>query len=110
MFPSFVNFSVQLYADSDPEYNSVEGMQIFMSGHPAGTSKRNLLRWQQLVESGEFRKFDYEEDNLTKYGLLEPPSINLSKIKVPVALFCGLTDKLSNMKDAKWARDQLTSL
>jgi len=45
---------------------------------------------------------------LSRYGSKEPPIYDLSKIdKVPIALFCGSTDRLASPEDYKWLKGQL---
>jgi len=48
---------------------------------------------------------------LAIYGTETPPDIALNNIKtVPIAMFVGAKDDLSDPKDAQWAKDQIKSV
>lgn len=61
---------------------------------PAGASTKQALHYIQLIRSGDFRQFDYEDKKLNHimYGSQIPPSYNLTQITVPVNLFYSKDD------------------
>lgn len=57
--------------------------------------------------------FDYKDKkiNILHYGQDTPPILDISTITdVPVAMFVGMEDSLSNFKDDRWARDTIPSV
>lgn len=81
-----------------------------MQHFPAGTSKKNLLHWLQMYETGEFKDYDYgTKHNKQIYGTATPPAWDLSKIKFPVHLFAGDYDMLADPTDVQRLYDELTN-
>ena len=81
-----------------------------MGHYPSGTSFKSVDHYAQIVDSGEFKKFDYGSDteNEKRYGTAKPPTIDLTNIKkVPIAMFVGFQDELADNTDAKWTHSQL---
>jgi pimeloyl-ACP methyl ester carboxylesterase len=74
---------------------------------PAGTSVHNLQHWLQGMRYDGFRMYNYGIGNLAKYGKLDPPKYDLSKICVPTALFSGTLDELAVPEDVAWTISQL---
>lgn len=66
---------------------------------PAGVSTKSVIHVAQLMTSTRFHKFDYDVENLFKYGSLIAPSYNLNNVKAPVALWYGDNDWLSSVID-----------
>lgn len=66
-------------------------------GHlPAGASTKTIVHFVQLVNSGQFRMYDYgASNNWKKYGQQIPPRYNLSSISLPIVLFSSFDDWLS---------------
>jgi len=76
--------------------------EVYMSLVPSGTSVKNIAHFAQLVRSTSFRQYDYGKDeNMKQYGQPTPPDFDLSVLKVPVALFTGGQDDLSDPKDVE---------
>ena len=99
-------------ADSKPELMSKKGYANYGKLFPAGTSVQCLEHFQQLIISGEFKKFDYgnKEKNLEKHGQEKPPLYEISNIKdFPIMLVCGKTDLLASPLDYERLNDELTS-
>jgi lysosomal acid lipase/cholesteryl ester hydrolase len=69
---------------------------MLMGHFPHGTSARSLNHLGQLIKTGEFREYDYKKKkNIEKYGAPKPPFVpleDISKSKVPVAIFAGMND------------------
>lgn len=66
-----------------------------LSHTPSGASIKQLEHFGQLMKSGHFRKFDrgYIRNQL-EYNRMTPPDYDLSKVKVPVALYYSMNDML----------------
>ncbi|XP_044729301.1 gastric triacylglycerol lipase-like [Chrysoperla carnea] len=72
-------------------------------GHlPSPTSVRTVVHFGQGVRSGKFRYYDFGgKENEARYGTKTPPQYNISQITVPIALYCGQNDWLSQLKDVE---------
>ena len=83
----------------------VDRMAVMGSNEPGGTSIRNMLHWQQLMDSGEFGLHDFgPEGNLEFYGTETAPLYDCSKLKermadMPIYLAIGDRDMLANLED-----------
>lgn len=66
-----------------------------LSHTPSGASIKQLEHFGQLMKSAHFRKFDrgYLRNQL-EYNRATPPDYDLSKVKVPVALYYSMNDML----------------
>ena len=77
---------------------------VYLDNIPAGSSTRPFVHYAQLhLRDREFRKYDYgsQEGNMAHYGQPEPPLYDLSKVKVPTALFLGDKDDLATVADGQ---------
>ena len=78
--------------------------------YPAGTSTRCIGHFKQMVVTGEFKKYNYEDDdeNMKRYGQVDPPHYQLSNIKgLHILMVCGTSDNLASPADYLWLRDEL---
>ena len=69
---------------------------------PAGTSDKCFEHFEQMLVTGEFKKFDYGKaaDNQKAYGSDKPPAYDWENIEgFNIALICGNSDLLSSPKD-----------
>ena len=58
-----------------------------------------------MHDADDFQQYNYNKHvNLAVYGDIQPPSIDLSKIEVPVAMFVGKQDELATPEMALWTR------
>jgi len=66
-------------------------------------SQKYFLHIVQMVKTGRFQKFDHgsSKKNMEAYGEPIPPEIDISQIKVPIAMFMPQNDILGNIKDSK---------
>lgn len=81
-------------------------MPIIATHIPGGASSKMFMHYGQGIQSGYFRQFDYgEATNKLKYNNPEPPSYDVSKLKIPHTIFCASNDWLSRLDDV----DQLIS-
>lgn len=67
-----------------------------MVNTPSGSSIRTIFHYFQIMKSGEFTKFDYENKRLNreKYGSDTPPLYNLTQVTTPVNLYYSKDDTL----------------
>ncbi|XP_063922161.1 gastric triacylglycerol lipase-like [Zophobas morio] len=66
---------------------------LYFGYWPGGVSVNQIQHYLQLIKSRKFQKFDYgPTENLKEYGTENPPTYNLSRIKLPVCLFYGEND------------------
>lgn len=78
---------------------------------PAAISTKQLLHYSQHFNKPYFRQYDYGPlENLAKYGSLEPPKYDLSKVTIPVYLYLGQNDKLADSDDVGCLIEQLGNL
>lgn len=68
-------------------------------GHiPGGGSTKSYMHFAQSVSSGKFALYDYGSTaNRNHYRQHVPPVVDLSNIKVPVAMFAGKEDDLGDI-------------
>eukprot|EP00440_Ansanella_granifera_P058470 gb/GFBE01063371.1/.p1 GENE.gb/GFBE01063371.1/~~gb/GFBE01063371.1/.p1 ORF type:complete len:430 (+),score=95.49 gb/GFBE01063371.1/:1-1290(+) len=63
---------------------------------PAGTPMRNIVQFQQFIDSGRVGDFDFgAAGNLAAYGQSDVPNATFSTIKVPMALLFAGNDDLA---------------
>ena len=72
--------------------------------HHARTSKTSfytILHYGQNITNKCFHAYDWYDssENMRRYGSLQPPVYQLSKVQVPVALFWSPKDSLSSRED-----------
>lgn len=92
----------------DPDEFEEEFFRVFVNHLPAGTSLMNYEHYGQIGINKRFARYDYGPiGNLRKYNSTIPPSYDLGKVTMPVALFAGKNDPLSALKDVELLRDQL---
>ena len=94
-------FMIGMNSDEDTTPISATGLETYFGHFPSGSSFRNLIHFRQNVLTGRFAKFDFgREENFKKYGSEVSPEYDLTKISgTPIALFCGLKDKMASKED-----------
>lgn len=61
---------------------------VMVAHLPDSTSTRNILHHAQLINSGEFKQYDFGEyENLERYNSVTSPAYNLSRITTRVSLY-----------------------
>ncbi|KAK5640032.1 hypothetical protein RI129_010843 [Pyrocoelia pectoralis] len=98
----FLDVCVGLYVASrglkPSKFNNTDKTALVRRGY-SSASLRQVLHYAQNIKSGHFRKYDYGRvRNIGRYGTLEPPEYNLSKVTAPVALFYSNEDMLMSPK------------
>lgn len=60
-------------------------MRSFIEYAPAAVSVNQLHHFLQLIRTGEFRQFDYNDEwkNIAVYGRRVPPAYDLTKVTAP---------------------------
>ena len=76
-----------------------------------GTSVKLLLQYLQNAKTKAFARYDYgREKNLLIYNSSSPPTYDLKKVTMPVALYTGRNDHLSSIEDVALLREQLPNV
>ncbi|KAJ6657771.1 hypothetical protein lerEdw1_001958 [Lerista edwardsae] len=66
-----------VYNGIDPDFNSV----------------KTLVHWRQVIESHEFKNFDYGYKNKAVYNTSTPPFYKVEDMSVPTAVWSGANDR-----------------
>ncbi|XP_047477840.1 lipase 3-like [Penaeus chinensis] len=78
---------------------------------PAGTSVHSVTHFGQLMTSDGFYKFDHgPRGNLLRYGQRQPPLYDLSRVRIPVAIFAGENDYLADPQDVELTERELPNV
>ncbi|XP_063702781.1 lipase 3-like [Culicoides brevitarsis] len=74
-------------------------------------SSKILWHFAQVQNSERFEKYDYgKEENLMRYGSIQPPLYNLTRVTVPIVLAYGTRDSLTKAEDTEILIPQLKSI
>ncbi|XP_011499581.1 PREDICTED: lipase 3-like [Ceratosolen solmsi marchali] len=104
----FCSNSLFLIAGYNPEQLDYSLLSKIWSDFPSGTSMKLFIHWLQQMTVNKLRKFDYGSRlNLEVYNNSRPPSYDLSKIQVPVAVFWSENDWLVDKKDVQYFYNQI---
>ncbi|KAI8433087.1 hypothetical protein MSG28_013945 [Choristoneura fumiferana] len=77
----------------------------------SGTSVETFAHYGQLETSKKFSKFDYGlVENLKRYGSATPPEYDFKASNVPVVMFQGLNDHITDVADTDWVVEQLPNV
>jgi len=86
-------------------------LPIYLAHTPAATSVQTTVHYAQLIQSGNFRKFDYgKTKNKLYYRQETPPSYDLNAVTTKVALFWSDNDWLAAPEDVSWLATKLNNL
>lgn len=58
-------------------------------------SKKQLMHYLQLYQTGKFQRFDYKDENQSFYGTSTPPEYILSNVTAPAYLYHAEQDILT---------------
>ncbi|XP_055308819.1 lipase 1-like, partial [Sitodiplosis mosellana] len=94
-----------------PSIQYYDGMILSMSHYPAGSSYKQFVHFGQLMATGKFHKFDYEDEakNMEMYGSQLPPEYDLSKITTKIHMLYGSNDFLAPLENIPLIVEKLTS-
>jgi lysosomal acid lipase/cholesteryl ester hydrolase len=77
--PAICKFGISFFTDSDPSVDSTARLAVFSGHFPSGTSLRCFAHYGQMVNSGNFQRYDFGEyENKKKYGQKTPPMIDMT--------------------------------
>ncbi|XP_044761996.1 lipase 3-like isoform X1 [Coccinella septempunctata] len=100
----YINMLVIFFAAGNANFDQAAKFDLmkFSQTTPNTSSIRQAYHYVQVMRRGRFTKYDYgPEKNLKKYGSIEPPEYNLSKVTSPVALFYGKNDMYNDYRRDK---------
>ncbi|KAH8378077.1 hypothetical protein KR093_009049 [Drosophila rubida] len=111
-FRNTCKYVIMLLVGMDsPQYNETLTPVLF-SHYLAGSSLKALEHYRQLLETGGFYKFDYQNPsaNLRRYGRRTPPEYKVENINCKVALYYSRNDLLTSYKDVQDLRKKLPNV
>lgn len=91
----------------DPAQLEPEFLPIAFAHYPCGSSMKNAVHLAQIIASDRFAQYDYGLENFRRYGSLQPPVYDLSKVPFNVSLYVGKNDRLSAIEDVDRLRAEL---
>ncbi|XP_028159020.1 lipase 1-like [Ostrinia furnacalis] len=98
-------------AGMDPEELEPEFLPVVMSHYPSGTSRKGGTHLLQQGLKKSFAQMDYGvEKNLVVYNSVSPPSYDLGKVRMRVALIAAANDGMSALADVKLLRARLPNV
>ncbi|KRX80998.1 Gastric triacylglycerol lipase [Trichinella sp. T6] len=85
-------------------------LPVYMAHTPSGTSVSNIMHFSQMIQQGEFKKFDYGSHENTKiYNQPESPKYKVGNMLVPVVLYWGGNDVFTVESDITRLSGELKS-
>ncbi|XP_070394593.1 gastric triacylglycerol lipase-like isoform X3 [Dermacentor albipictus] len=93
------------------QLNIQSRLSVYLSHDPSGTSVRNIYHLTQLIRCNCFRKYDYGMLlNILNYQTWRPPRYELSRVRVPVALYHSAGDWYADPWDVARLQRELPSV
>lgn len=92
---------------------NVSMISFYLDHLPAGTSSETFVHYTQLFLKGNdaFDRYDWgPEENMVRYGQVDPPPMDFSLITTPTALFVGDSDDLATVADNEVLASRLPNL
>ena len=100
---------VKFIGGGDARYDNEKRYGFILAHYPAGTSLMTQKHWDQNVQTGRFKRFDYGvTGNLQHYNQVTAPDYDVSRITMPVNLFVTNQDSISDPADFQILRSHLT--
>ena len=98
--------------EGDPSVDDLESIRVYTSHAPAGAAMGYLEHIGQIHLARRFQYFDYgPEENQARYNSTTPPEMDPASIRnVPIAIFNGRFDLLSDIQDVNWLAQQLSNV
>ena len=98
-----------------PRLDDKDSQMLGRICHHARTSKTSfftILHYGQNITNKCFHAYDWydAQENLKRYGCVDPPLYNLTKVSVPVALFWSTKDTLSSRQDMERLVEELPNI
>lgn len=109
LIPGYGEYYISHTSDTRGDLSNIDSLQKFWYHYPKGSNTANFLQWGACMRCEYLAERNYDEAvNMRKYGQLEPPPVDLTKIhSVPVALLCGKYDMFSPVEDSEWIKSQV---
>ncbi|KFP72736.1 Lipase member M, partial [Acanthisitta chloris] len=85
-------------------------LDVYTSHYPDSTSVKNVIHWAQVTKSGEFKAFDYGNENRAVYHQDRPPLYQVEEMPVPTAVWSGGQDWVADWKDVLQLLPRITHL
>ncbi|XP_006880458.1 PREDICTED: lipase member K [Elephantulus edwardii] len=106
---SNVLFSLSGY---DANNLNMSRLDVYMMQGLAGTSVQNMLHWAQAVQSGKLQAFDWgsPNQNMIHFNQDTPPLYNVTKMKIPTAVWNGGHDVMADIKDVENLLPKISNL
>ncbi|XP_062958975.1 lipase member K isoform X2 [Cynocephalus volans] len=91
------------FSGFDPKNLNTSRLDVYLAQNPAGTSVQNMLHWAQAVNTGRLQAFDWgnPDQNMMHFHQRTPPLYNVTKMKVPTAIWSGGHDIVADPKDVE---------
>ncbi|XP_072401313.1 lipase member N-like isoform X1 [Diabrotica undecimpunctata] len=88
-----------------------EVVPLIVKLFPVAISVKSLVHFAQIsLNNGTFQQYDYgDELNMKKYNSKTPPKYDIDKLKIPITIFAGSHDILSEIQDVHRFYDSLKS-
>ncbi|XP_069681186.1 lipase 3-like [Periplaneta americana] len=84
---------------------------VYLNNANAGSNFKQMVHYIQLSKSGRFCQYDYgKTENLIRYNRTQPPSYNISKTEVPVAIFYSEADTNADVTDVMKLYNELPNV
>ncbi|NWI69338.1 LIPM Lipase, partial [Todus mexicanus] len=74
-------------------------LDVYTSHFPDGTSVKTVMHWAQVINSEEFKAFDYGSENPTVHHQETPPSYQVEEMPVPTAVWSAGEDWVVDWRD-----------
>ncbi|CAG9134874.1 unnamed protein product [Plutella xylostella] len=86
-------------------------LPVILGHMPTGSSAHQFVHYGQLVLNGRFCRYDFgEKKNMEYYNSPTPPDYDLSQVSVPVSMFAGGNDWLSDPTDVNQLKTKLPNV
>ncbi|XP_015266042.1 PREDICTED: lipase member M-like [Gekko japonicus] len=85
-------------------------VDVYTALFPDYTSVKQIIHWGQLIKTRETRYFDYGSENIEKYNQTIPPLYRIEDITVPVAIWTGGQDWVSQPEEAEQLSSRLKNV
>nr|XP_027229359.1 lipase 3-like isoform X1 [Penaeus vannamei]XP_027229367.1 lipase 3-like isoform X1 [Penaeus vannamei]XP_027229373.1 lipase 3-like isoform X1 [Penaeus vannamei] len=82
------------------DYVDKDYLPVIFAHTPAGTSRRVVTHFLQVIASERFQAYDHgTKRNIEKYGSVNPPVYSLKRVRVPVGIFWSENDWVADPRD-----------
>ena len=109
MFGWFCNQLNNFIGSKFSKYNNQSACELESTRDGQSSSLKSIIHFSQNFRDGVFRQFDYGNAELNEehYGSKTVPALPLENIRVPVAMFVGTKDEISNTHDTREVYDYI---